>query len=758
MSRLTSARAIKGATAALMEAEVLTKKATADVGSRAPIAFPNTSYYLPTILGMTGIAVERIGDLEGVLERTRRKPRAAASGKRRVAPATHARDLGMSMLFAAEAIEALRFAGELQPESGMAVNRGSGAATMAPGPGARAGSYANAPIDDLQARRWGILLAKGRMPGVALLLGCAKSDQVAATIIRELLDRNILVLLAGSVGGRSIIDQAEAAGIELGYRTRAVALGNDILSAVHTFGFATRCAMMLGGIKPGKAREILRYIKDRVPGFVLALGELDELTCAVAAASSNFGFGFIADADIPRDANRASATRGWTAAPFETLSGDDDEQKAVALVQCCLKASQLKVKGYHIDIPVPYGAAYDGELVSPDDLWVEFGGQGAQAFEYLHTARLDEIQDGKTVVVGHDLRQMTPRLRSDLGLEIRVAGKKMQEDFEPFLERQVHEFLSGASGIQHRGSRDRVWIRVSNAAVDKGLCLESIGKILAARLREDFGAVVEKVQVTLITDPGAVAERLRQARAAYASRDLRLAELTDDKVDRFYSCAMCRSFAPNQVCMVTPERTSPCGTHTWLDCHASFTINPAGPHQPVKLGKLIDAKKGMWEGSNRFVKKGSLGAVSRASMYSIMDHPMLGCASFQCIVMLIPEANGVMVVSQEDMSMTPAGLTFSAMAGMTVAGQQTPGVMGVGKAHLLSGKFISADGGFKRVVWMSSVLKESMSHELRAVAQREGDPDLIDRIADGSQVASVSQLLSWLRSHNHPALTMEPMF
>jgi acetyl-CoA synthase len=741
-----------------MEAEVLTKKATADIGSRAPVAFPNTSYYLPTILGMTGIAVEKIGDLEAVLEATRRKPRATAAGKRPVAAGTRARDLGMSMLFAAEAIEALRFAGEMQPESAMALSRGPVAPAIAPESEARGGSYLNAPIDDVQARKWGILLAKGRIPGVALLLGRAKSKQVASRIIRELLDLNILVLLGGNEGGTSIIDQAQEAGVELGYRTRAVALGNDILSAVHTFGFAARCAMMLGGIKPGKPREILRYIRDRVPGFVLALGELDDLACAVAAASSNFGFRFIADAEIPRGVNRASANQGWTAAPFASLPGDDDEEKAAALVQCCLKASRLKVRAFHIDIPVQYGAAFDGELVSPDDLWVEFGGQGSQAFEFLHTARLDEIEDGKTVVVGPDLHQMMPRLRTDLGIEIRVAGKKMRDDFEPFLERQVHEFLSGASGLQHRGSRDRLWLRVSKGAVDKGLTLGSIGKIVAARLRDDFGTVVEKVQVTVITDPGAVADRLKQARAAYAARDLRLAELTDAKVDRFYSCAMCRSFAPNQVCMVTPERTSPCGTHTWLDCHASFTINPKGPHQPVKLGKLIDAKKGIWEGSNRFVKKGSLGAVSRASMYSIMDHPMLGCASFQCIVMLIPEANGVMVVSQEDTSMTPAGLTFSAMAGMTVAGQQTPGVMGIGKAHLLSRKFISADGGFKRVVWMSSVLKESMSHELRVVAQREGDPDLIDKIADGSQVTSVNQLLTWLKAHNHPALTMEPMF
>ena len=96
--------------------------------------------------------------------------------------------------------------------------------------------------------------------------------------------------------------------------------------------------------------------------------------------------------------------------------------------------------------------------------------------------------------------------------------------------------------------------------------------------------------------------------------------------------------------------------------------------------------------------------------------------------MLIPESNGVMVVSREDTSMTPSGMTFSTLAGVAGGGMQTPGVMGVGKYYLISPKFISADGGFKRVVWMSSFLKESMADELQVVAAREGDPDLIERI------------------------------
>jgi acetyl-CoA synthase len=137
---------------------------------------------------------------------------------------------------------------------------------------------------------------------------------------------------------------------------------------------------------------------------------------------------------------------------------------------------------------------------------------------------------------------------------------------------------------------------------------------------------------------------------------------------------------------------------------------------------------------------------------------MTACGCFECIVMLVPEANGVIVVNREDSSMTPVGMTFSTLAGMAGGGIQTPGVMGVGKYYLTSPKFISADGGFKRIVWMSSILKESMADELAAVAQREGDPDLINKIADERTVTTVEELMAYLEEHNHPALVMESMF
>jgi len=107
--------------------------------------------------------------------------------------------------------------------------------------------------------------------------------------------------------------------------------------------------------------------------------------------------------------------------------------------------------------------------------------------------------------------------------------------------------------------------------------------------------------------------------------------------------------------------------------------------------------------------------------------------------------------------MTPMGMKFSTLAGMAGGGMQTPGVMGIGKFYLISPKFISADGGFKRVAWMSANLKESMAAEFQAVAEREGTPDLIDRIADGNSVTTVEELVEWVKEKDHPVLDMGPM-
>jgi acetyl-CoA synthase len=762
MSRYIATRAIRGANALVHEAERMLARAINDKGYDTPVAFPNTAYFLPTIFGMTGLSVETLGQLEPVMEHARSLLHPLPSHAHWTPYLGETMDSGMATLLAAETIEAVRFVYGLQPEPMPGFQLAGGTAFTSPDNGntdSGPDGHLNGPIDDIQLRSWGIQLVDGRMPGFAAIVGAAKSNEVAVKLVRELQRRNILTFLSGNVNGRSIIHQLIEEGVELGYDTYTVPFGTDTLSAIYALGFAVRSALTFGGLKGGQARDILLYNKERVFAFVLALGEVDDLKYAAAAGAINFGFPVIADTVIPEILPTGITTYEHVVSmPFNEIEGADDLERAERMVQKCIEVRGVKVKVSDVPVPVPYGSAFEGEVVRKANMRVEFGGKHSRAFEYLRMADMDEVVDGKIEVVGPGFEDIPAQGHMDLGIVVDVAGRQMQKDFEPVLERQIHYFINGASGIQHIGQRDIAWIRISEAAEQKGFNLEHFGKILHARYHDDFGAIVDKVQVTIYTNPDGLQEYLALAREAYDYRNKRLADLTDNAVDEFYSCTLCQSFAPNHVCIVSPERLGLCGAYNWLDCKASFSINPTGPNQPIKLGRLVDDNKGYWEGTNEYAKIGSHGAVEEVSMYSIMENPMTACGCFECIVMLIPEANGVMIVSREDPSMTPAGMTFSTLAGIAGGGLQTPGVMGVGKYYLISPKFISADGGFKRVVWMSSYLKETMADELAAVAERENDPDLVDRIADERSVATVDDLLAWLEEHNHPALLMEPIF
>ncbi len=758
MSRYIATRALRGANALVSEAETMLHNAIKEKGTDFPVAFPNTAYYLPLIYGMTNMSVENLGQLEDVLKHARELLHPLPAENHWTPYLGETLDSGMATLLAAEAIEAIRYIYGLQPEPYPGFALAGGTPHSSNGSEKALEDHLNGAIDDIQLRSWGIQLVDGRMPGFAAIVGAAKSNEVAVKLIRELQRRNILTFLSGNVNGRSIIHQLQEEGVELGYDTYTVPFGTDTLSAIYALGFATRSALTFGGIDAGQAREILLYNRERVFAFVLALGEVDDLKYAAAAGAINFGFPVIADTVIPEILpTGVTQYEHVVSMPFNEIEGADDLERAELLVQKCIEIRGVKVQIADVPVPVPYGSAFEGEVVRRNDMRVEFGGKDSRAFEYLYMTDLDDITDGKIELIGPDFEKIEDQGSMDLGIVVEVAGRQMQQDFEPVLERQIHYFINGASGIQHIGQRDIAWIRISKTAAEKGFNLEHFGKILHARFHSNFGAIVDKVQVTIYTDPKKHAEWLEKAREAYDFRNKRLADLTDDAVEEFYSCTLCQSFAPDHVCVISPERLGLCGAYNWLDCKASFNLNPTGPNQPIKLGKLIDKDKGYWEGTNDYAKVGSHGQVDTVAMYSIMENPMTACGCFECIVMLVPEANGVMVVNREDSSMTPVGMTFSTLAGMAGGGIQTPGVMGVGKFYLVSPKFISSDGGFKRVVWMSSILKETMADEFKAVAEREGDPDLIDRIADERNVTTVEELLAWLEEHNHPAMTMDPI-
>jgi acetyl-CoA synthase len=751
MSRYIATRALRGANLIVREFEMHLDKAIQELGPDQQIQFTNTAYYLPTILGYTGMEVSTVGGLKPVLDHCRTLLHSLPDDKTWLPYLGETLDAGVATLLAEEAIMGLRFAygREPQPMPGLELT-----GTSAPDTG-----YLNGPIDDIQLRSWGIQLVDGRMPGFAAIIGAARTNEAAVEIVRQLQQRNILIFLSGNVNGRSIIHQLMEEGVEMGYDTYIVPFGMDTISTVYPLGFATRSALTFGGMKGGQARNILLYNKYRVFAFALALGEVDDLKYATAAGAITYGFPVLADTIIPEiHPTGITPYEHVISMPWDDIEGENDAEKAARFVQRAIEVRGVKIKITEVPVPVPYGSAFEGERVRKADMRVEFGGKYSRAFEYLYMDDFDAVEDHKIEVIGPGFDDVEMAGAMDLGIVVRVAGRKMQEDFEPVLERQIHYFVNGASGIQHIGQRDITWIRISNGAADKGFDLKHFGEILYARLHADFGAIVDKVEVSIYTEPELAAEWLEKAREAYSFRNVRLADLVDEAVDEFYSCTLCQSFAPDHVCVVSPERLGLCGAYNWLDCKASYQINPTGPNQPIQKGRMLDEEQGIFDNINAFVQQASHGSVEQVTMYSIMEYPMTSCGCFECIMMLIPEANGFMIVSREDPSMTPAGMTFSTLAGMAGGGLQTPGVMGHGKFFIVSKKFIRADGGLKRIVWMSSFLKETMAEELREAAEREGDPDLIDKIADERVTTTVDDLLPFLEEVGHPALMMDPLF
>jgi acetyl-CoA synthase len=727
MSRIIATAAIRGAHKYVEEAEAKLAAAMEARGGSFKLEFPNTAFYLPLILALTGIKVKTLEDAREPLRIARSLLPPIPTDRLWLPYLGDALDAGVATLIAEEIIEAIRYATEGPP-----------------------GGIWLGFTDDAILRTQGIKLVDGRMPGFAACVGAMPTVEAAVKLARELQERNILVFLSSHTNGASMAEQLAEAGVEMSWDTYLVPYGRDTSATVHALNFAARSAMTFGGLTPGdlqKAREILLYNKARVYAFVLALGEVDDEKYATAAGAINFGFPVIADTDIPQILPTGICT-------YEHVVSRVPHDQ---LVPKAIEVRGLKLKITKIPIPVSYSAAFEGERVRKEQLHVEFGRQLAPAFEYLRGREMHEVEDGKIEVIGPDIDTVEVGGAMPLGILIEVAGRKLQKDFEPILERQIHRFVNGAMGVMHIGQRDIPWIRISQDAFKAGFRLRHFGDILHAKYHEEYPALVDKVQVTIYSDADQITRILEEARKVWEERDARVAGMTDETVDVFYSCTLCQSYAPNHVCIITPERLGLCGAYNWLDGKASYEINPAGPNQPVEKGRCLDPTIGMYEGINEFVYAKSNKTVEQVSLYSMIQVPMTSCGCFECILALVPEVNGVMVVNREYTGMTPVGMTFSTLAGMVGGGIQTPGFLGVGRLYLTSRKFIPADGGLYRLTWMPKELKDALRDRLLVRARELGDETFVDKIADETVATTAEELLAYLERVGHPALQMPPL-
>jgi acetyl-CoA synthase len=733
MSKVIAAAAIRGAYKIVDQAEEKWHQAMDQFGQNEPVGFPNTAYYLPVIYGMLGIKVEKLGDIEQVIRKCRSllpPPVRETHPSPYLGPAL---DAGMAAVFAEEIIEVIRYLEHpdfyTKTEETFNSHIWLGAA------------------DDVILRKRGVEFVDGTAPGFAAILGAAPTNEIAVKIARELQQRNLYVFMSGENNGKRFAEQLVEAHTQIGWPTRLASFGPDVSSTVFALGFATRAALSFGGIQPGNYQDILNYNKERIFAFVLALGTVTEEWAANALGAVNFGFPIITDAAIPEILPSGICT-------YEHVVSNVPHDKLVARA---VEVRGLKVNIASVPVPVAYGAAFEGERVRGEDIYLECGGGRTPMVEWVSSKPMADIEDGKIEVIGPELSDIPANSKLPMAICVEVAGREMQDDFEPILERQIHHLINYAQGVMHIGQRDIAWIRISKQAVEKGFQIKDIGAILHAKLHQDFGRIFDKLQVKIYTNELDVKNKVEQARAVYQIRDSRIEGMTDETVDTYYSCTLCQSFAPSHVCVISPERTGLCGSYNWMDCKASFEINPTGPNQPVPKGEIIDPKLGQWKGVNEFITRASRGKIDHYNFYSIINDPMTTCGCCECIAAVLPMCNGIMTVNRDFAGMTPCGMKFTTLAGTIGGGLSTPGFLGHGKYNITQRKFVSGDGGLLRMVWMPKMLKEELRERLMKRGAELGCPDLLEKIADESIGTTEDSILPFLTEKNHPALSLPPI-
>lgn len=566
---------------------------------------------------------------------------------------------------------------------------------------------AAAQTDDAESRRWGIGFVDGSIPGYALIIG--NHTEETKTLLADLKQRRIFAFVA---------DEKLRADLTSGGHLLGWEAGVVPLSASAALGFIVRVAQTFGGAEDSDSA--LKYVRSRLRGFALLLSSADENHLAESESARLLGCPVLSMADHPLN----------------------------EIVQLGVEERGLQIRVPMPKLPIGYSPDFSGQVVRDENC-------GACLTGVELTVTGANVVDGQVNVVGNDLD--AAQGEQPFALLIEVSGKEMQPDFESVLERQVETILNDMDGVVHRGQRAMVTLRAHQKAIQNGLRLRHIGEVLHARLRNEFGNIVSRAQINIITEPAQVESIRERAQAIYEKRDQRLADLNDEGVDTFYTCNLCQTIAAGHLCVVSPERPGACGAVDWMDARASLSIRPVGPNKAVIKEGLIDEKLGQWESVNRIVEQESGGARNAYSLYSLMQEPGSACGDFECITAMLPLSNGVMIVARDYDGMTPSGMDWSMLYEMVGAGAPVPGFMGHSKRALQREKFISAEGGWKRIVWMNHALREELHPTLDALAAAAGIPGFVDMIPTEQDAQTEDEILPLLESAGHPVLSMGPM-
>jgi acetyl-CoA synthase len=355
--------------------------------------------------------------------------------------------------------------------------------------------------DSAKARQQGLAFIDGSIPGYALLVGSDTTQ--ALPILESLTQRQIVVFVIEDALQKTL----QEAGVSLGWDSGIVPL-----QMTKALGCIARVAQTFGNVD--EPDDVLRYARERLFGFTILLGEATPERLGLAEAALSFGCPLLSNAQLPLSVENWKISSDYLAA----IGGVELHD----IVQIGIEERGLKIQFPLPELPVAYSTDFSGQTVHDDSCGACFTG-----VELVVTG--EDVVDGRITLIGPDLEVAT-KGNQPYAMLIEVSGREMQSDFEPVLERQIETIFNDIDGIMHRGQRQMVTLRIAQKSIDKGLSLCHLGEVLHARLHNEFGNILSRVQISITTDPAQIQAIQERAQAIYEKRDKRLDNLVDEEV------------------------------------------------------------------------------------------------------------------------------------------------------------------------------------------------------------------------------------
>ena len=271
-----------------------------------------------------------------------------------------------------------------------------------------------------------------------------------------------------------------------------------------------------------------------------------------------------------------------------------------------------------------------GERIRKEDFYVEYGGPKWFGSIYMNlevTANEDEVRDNVIQIIGPDIDETPEGSSFPIGMEFKIWGSEIQPDYDEFFMRAMCDNLEGMEGLMGVNTRHTWWMRVAKRVADRFTLHKMCQAVIA--LTKSAYPIAEKMEARIIVGAPEVGgpELIQQVleeeiKPKWDLSDSRRLGIEDDDVDNFFSCTLCQGFAPNHVCILTPERMPFCGIISYKGAQIAMEIDPHGYIDELPKGEPISKASGQYKAINEYMYEKTNRTIKRLNLYSTIKYPM----------------------------------------------------------------------------------------------------------------------------------------